>query len=359
MTRFAAWLTLWLTAIAAAAQPTTRESRLAIARELWEAKLAAVGDSHVVAEHYPSEEALPFLSAYAHTRDPRYAAAAARQLEYAHSRDKDGIFLTSTGVANRDYQARQTYNFYLAYRILADGRYLRWADDGAAAMLRIIPRESHVCAGQTHTLFLAGFITPSGERRQMANVIDVNQNAEVALAYSLLYHDPASAFFRSPIAKEIAYEELLASMSIQDMTSGAIPLTENIPGADTAYGSYAAFSWVWCQLLWREDKFEPHVRAAGRWLAPKMNLAADSDRYYPTVARGYVPYWEAYFRLPLLWYCDVSANHLVGELLERTWHPEATPGDKSFAPALWASYDLMGVPREYYLDGAAPVKASH
>jgi hypothetical protein len=337
--------------LSSGAGPTTRESRLAIARELWEAKLKSVGDSHVVAEHYPTEEALPFLSAYAHTRNPRYAAAAARQLEYAHSRDKDGLFLTSDGVANRDYQARQTYNFYVAYRILGDGRYLRWADVGAAAMLKTIPREPHTCAGQTHTLFLAGFITPAGERREMANVIDVNQNAEVALAYSVLYHDPASQHFRSPIAKEIAYEELLASMSIQDMTTGAIPLTQDISGPDTLYGSYAAFSWTWCQLLWRDDKFEPHVQAAGKWLATKMNLATDADRYYPKRAQGYVSYWEAYFRLPALWYCKINANAMIGELLDRSRHPEINPADKSAAPAAWAAYDVMGVPREYYLSG--------
>jgi hypothetical protein len=185
-------------------------------------------------------------------------------------------------------------------------------------------------------------------------MIDVNQNAEVALAYSLLYHDPASRFFRNPLAKEIAYEELLASMSIQNMTTGAIPLTDTIPGPDTAYGSYGCFSWTWCQLLWNEPKFEPHILAANRWLKDKTNLEKDTDRYYPTrIAGGYVPYWEAYYRLPLLWYCGNDTSNFISALFARMPHPELTPGDAATAPLHWAYYDLMGIPREYYLTGDA------
>jgi len=337
---------------AAAAQPTTRESRLAIAKSLWEARLAAVGDAHVASEHYPTEDALVFLSAYAHTRDGRYAAAAARQLDYAHARERDGIFCTSPGLTTRDYQARQIYNFYLAYRTLADGRYLCWADGCAAAMLRAIPRAAHTAAGETHTLFFAGYYTAEGRAaRENGQAIDVNQNAEVAVGYSLLYHDPASAFFLDPLAREIAYEELLASMSIQDMTTGAIPLTDTISGADTAYGSYAAFSWVWCQLLWNDPRFEPHIRAAGRWLGPMMNLSRDSQRYYPHEGHGPVPNWEANYRIPLLWYCAIDAHDFIREVATRTKDPGAAAGANGSAPVYWAYFDLMKIPRQYYLDG--------
>jgi hypothetical protein len=271
------------------------------------------------------------------TRDPRYAKQAATQLEYAHARERDGIFVTSEGLTTRDYQARQIYNFYLAYRLLADGKYLRWADDCAAAMVRAIPREPHTCAGDTHKLFLAGFFDASGKAaKETGNVIDVNQNAEVALAFSLLYHDPASRFFRDPLAKEIAYEELLASMSIQNITTGEIPLTENIPGADTAYGSYATFSWAWCQLLWHNERLEPHLQAAGKWLAPKMDLSRDSQRWYPKrIENGPVPDWEICYRLPLLWHCKVDTTALVKQL------PPTTS-------LYWGYYDLMGFDREAF-----------
>jgi hypothetical protein len=342
---------LFVSVIGTARAQTTRQSRLAVAKSQWEERLAKAGGKHIVADAYPTEEALVFLSAYSVTRDPRYAKQAATQLEYCHTRETDGILLTFKNETTRDYQARHIYNFYLAYRVLADGRYLRWADESARAMLHVIPRAAHTAAGETHTLFFAGFYTAEGKPAHANGlVIDVNQNAEVALAYSLLYHDPASAFFLDPAAKEIAYEELLASMSIQEMSSGAIPLTESIPGADTAYGSYGAFSWVWCQLLWNDARFEPHIRAAGKWLGPMMNLSRDSQRYYPREGRGPVPNWEANYRIPLLWYCDIDARDFIREVATRARDPGAAEGTMS-APVYWAYFDLMGIPREYYVDG--------
>ncbi|HZZ43888.1 MAG TPA: hypothetical protein VFE58_13205 [Tepidisphaeraceae bacterium] len=332
------------------AGPATRQTRLEFAESLWEAKLAATGDKPVVSEYYPTEESLVFLSAYDFTHEPRYAAAAERQLEYAHSREKDGLFLTSSGTTTRDYQARQTYNFYVAYRILGEVKYLRWSDECADALLRVIPRRAHTVNGQMHLLFRGDFYRPDGTMTvENSETIDPNQNSEVALAFSLLFHDVGSRWFDDARAKEIAHEELAAAMSIQDMKTGVLSLTEHIPGGDTAYGSYASFSWTWCQLLWREKEMDEHVRAQGKWLGPLMDLSRDSMRFYPTVIEhGRVPYWEAYYRLPLLWYCGVDGSKLTADLFERMRHPEQTPGD-SVVPTAWGYYDLMGMPRAYFL----------
>ena len=131
--------------------------------------------------------------------------------------------------------------FYVAFRILDEEGYLKWADDAASAMLKHIPRSPYACRGQTHTLFTGDLLDAAGHAK-LSNPqrIDPNQNAEIALAFSLLYHDRASGHFHNPAAREIAAEELLASMSLQDMTTGEIPLTGNLPGADTAYVEYAA-----------------------------------------------------------------------------------------------------------------------
>jgi hypothetical protein len=340
-----------------AAGPTTRDTRLALAKSLWEDRLAKAGGKSIASDCYPTEEALVFLTAFDFTRDARYAQQAATQLNYCHSREIDGLFVTYEKLTTREYQARHIYNFYLAYRILGDGKHLRWADGCAKAMIRTLPRRPHTSHGQTHTLFESGFVAPDGKlARENSEVIDANQNAEIALAFSLLYHDPASAYFRDPLAKEIAYEELLASMSIQNMTTGAISLTEHIEGADTAYGSYAAFSWTWCQLLWHDDQFEPHVQAAGRWLAPMQHLDRDAQRYYPTrIENGPVPFWQAYYGLPILWYSHHDASAIITQLFARIEFPgEAYAKDTATAPLYWAYFDLMGMPREFFLDGAAP-----
>jgi hypothetical protein len=331
-----------------------------VARRLWDGALARTGGKAVASDAYPTEPALPFLSAYLWTREARFATQVVRQLDAAHARETNGMIVTAAGMTTRDYQARQIYNFYLAYRVLADGRYLQWADACAGAMLKIIPRAAHRSAGDgnTYTLFSAGFVDPAHPAAgSLGYMIDVNQNAEVALAYSLLNFDPASRFFQDSTAKEIAEQETLASMSIQNMTSGAIPLTDGgeITQYDTAYGGYGVFSWTWLQLLWHDSRFEPHLQAAAKWLGPRTDLAHGSDRYYPhRNPGGYVPYWEADYRIPLLWYCGVDEEKFIADLFARRAHGGNKGDDEALtgaAPWTWAYYDLMGVPRSYYVNG--------
>src|ERR1043166_135377 len=96
------WL-LMLISSSAVRAGNINEDRLALARRLWEAELQNTGNAFRPSEYYPTEESLAFLSAYCITRDDRYAAQAARQLDYAHSREKDGLFLTSKNLTTRDY----------------------------------------------------------------------------------------------------------------------------------------------------------------------------------------------------------------------------------------------------------------
>jgi hypothetical protein len=349
----AAFLVL-IPSIATAQEATA--SRIPLLREVWEKKLADAAGKAVEQQYYPTEPALVFLSAWSVTREEKYAEQARRQLESAHGREKEGVLVINDGTTTRDYQARQIYNFYLAYRVFADGEYLDWADDCARAMLKVIPRKAHDVAGRTYTLFSAGFVDP--QRRgdgSLGYVVDVNQNAEVGLAFALLYHDPASTFFRDPTAREIATHETLASMAVQDMTTGAIPIGEGAwaDKFDTAYGSYAAFSWVASQLLWKEPEMEKHVRAAGRWLGARTDLSKDSTRWWPKhVENAPVPDWEVSFRLPLLWYCEVpEAKGVIDGMFARLEKTRGASTDEGAAPWLYAHYDLMGVPREFYLEG--------
>jgi hypothetical protein len=120
---------------------------------------------------------------------------------------------------------------------------------------------------------------------------------------------------------------------------------------DTLYGSYGAFSWVACQTFWREPKFDPHIRAAGKWLATKVNIAKDSQRFYPTRGTGFISYSEIGFRMPVYWYCDVDVRKLLEDVFARMPTTQPTPGDAGNAPYMWAWYDLLGVPRKYYIDG--------
>src|SRR5438046_2049854 len=173
-----------ITGWASADEP--RESNRQIARELWDRELRLNGGKVVEQPHYPTEPALPWLSAWCVTRDPKFVVVAKKQLEYAHSREKKGLLIAPEGVS-RDYQARQIYNFYLAYRILGDGAYMNWADSCAKAMIELIPRADHEVGGEKFKLFSAGFVNQDkGGVGSLGYFVDANQNAEVGLAYGLL-----------------------------------------------------------------------------------------------------------------------------------------------------------------------------
>jgi hypothetical protein len=67
-----------------------------------------------------------------------------------------------------------------------------------------------------------------------------------------------------------------------------------------------------------------------------------------------MPYWEADFKLPLLWYAGVDQEKFIADLFARREHGDNKSDDEALtgaAPWTWAHYDLMGVPRSYYVDG--------
>src|SRR5690349_2716586 len=101
-----------------AGTPTTRMS---IAAKMWDEQLAKADGKPIVSDCYPTEAALVFLTAYDFTRAATMPPQAVVQLDYSHGREVVGLFVTRQNVTTRDYQARQIYNFYLAYRILGDG----------------------------------------------------------------------------------------------------------------------------------------------------------------------------------------------------------------------------------------------
>ena len=328
------------------------QSPTEILRAGWDAEWAKAAGKVVEQQHYPTEPALVWLSAYSLTRDAKYAEQARRQLDEAHRREKNGLLLIYDGTTTRDYQARQIYNFYVAYRLLAEPKYLRWADACARAMVEVFPRKPKNIGGKSYKLFTAGFLRPEkpGDGT-LGYFVDVNQNAEVGLAFGLLYHEPASALFQDATAREIALDETLASMVIQNPETGAVPIGDGdwLDKYDTAYGGYACTSWVWSNLLWRNAEMDKHIRLAGKWLGSRMDLDHDAERWWPKHSTGAMAAWDAYYRIPLYWYCGLEAT----PFLQSVW-ARLQRGAEGWAPVhTVAWWDVMGVERSYYLVGPA------
>lgn len=303
--------------------------------------------------YYPTEPAIILLSAWLCTGQNKYRAASVLQLEFAHSRENDdGFAITELGFS-RDTQARQIYNFYTAYKTLGDKRYLKWADNCAQALLDHLPRRPHQVLGtkKTYTLFVVGYCQP--EKHYDASAlepgVDVNQNAELALAYTQLYFEPASAFYKSKMAKEIVVNEMQASLAIQDSKTGAIPIGDSekwITRFDTLYGSYGLFSWTWVNTYWKNPEWQKHIDQAGRWLAGFLNNTGKmANRYYPSESDSFEPV-DLWCRIPAYWKIGFSPkrdiNYGYGNassgVLEKKW---------AFTP--FAYFELMRIPAEFYL----------
>ncbi len=305
---------------------------------------------------YPTEPATVFLSAWACTAEEKYRDAAIRVFEYAHEREDDGRFVfhvpdaslpdKKRPVFNRDPQARQIYNFYTAYKIFGHLDYLQWADRCAASMLKHIRRVPHPAL---HRNLFAHNVITLGENPTRATSIDANMNCEIALAYTLLYHDPKSTYYQSAEARDIAECEVDAAFSLQK-DDGSLPLNEDPAHkdhCDTAYGGYVGFSTVWLNQLWSNPKWARKIEKLGDWLGRySKGKPPYADRYYSSRTaelRG----WDLWYRIPVLWKCGQSPTALIETYLAQ---PEPSTLERGYL--IFAYYEVMGIPPDVYL--AAP-----
>ena len=288
---------------------------------------------------YPTEPGISFLAAWMCLDEERYRQAAVAQFDFAYSRqDSNGLLILSDGAAQRDPQARQIYNFYTAYRLLGDSKYLQWADEAAQGMIDGIPRASHSYGGNSYDIFSNA---PSDQPWE--GVIDLNQDAETALAYTLLYHDSASSFYRSSVAEDIAENEINAVLALQNPSTGALPLTESNSDEDTAYGSYTLFSLTWANQQWNDSGWTAAITDAGNWISGfSSGTGQVADRYYPWVGTA-LSHWDMWYRMPALWELDFQPYGLVDR-----WIADYAPED-SYNYFTIAYFELMGIPPEFYL----------
>lgn len=301
--------------------------------------------------YYPTEPGIVLLSAWIATGEAKYREAAVLQFEFAHSRENDDALLITEQGFNRDTQARQIYNFYAAYRILGDRKYLMWADKGAQALIKHLPRSPHQVLGtqETYTLFAAGYCKPDKpyDTSVLKPWVDVNQNAELALAYTLLYFEPASVLHKSPVAKDIAINEMEAGLAIQEGKTGAIPIGDSdywITRYDTMYGSYGLFSWAWLNTLWKNPDWQKHIDSAGRWLRGFSAGEGEwAHRYHPSESKSLEPV-DLWCRVPAFWKIGYKPHRMIGHV----YLSKEPPAEKwSYAP--FAYFELMKIPPAFYL----------
>jgi len=189
----------------------------------------------------------------------------------------------------RDSIARHIYNFYVGYRVLGDKRMLTHADRCVDGVIERLKREPLTFRGGTFTLFDVAFEPKRPYKSPSGTSIDANQNAELGLAFTLLYHEKASKWYQDDTVKDIALNELRASMAVQKMQTGAIPIgnaPEWLDKYDTTYGGYTLFSWAWANRLWQDPEVTIRIRRACDWLDPHFDDATKAEHFYPQPAEG-------------------------------------------------------------------------
>jgi len=305
--------------------------------------------------YYPTEPGIELLSAWICTGNAKYREAAVLHFDFAHSREnEDHLLITELGF-NRDTDARQIYNFYVAYKILGDKKYLEWADQGARALMIHLPRRHYTMLGteKTYNLFVAGYCK-SDKPYNTAKLdpwVDVNQNAELALVYTLLYFETKSTFYKSEIAKDIVTNEMEAGLAIQDAATGAIPIADTEywnKKFDTLYGSYAMFSWTWLNTYWRNGEWQKHIERSAHWIASFQEVTGKpAKRYYPAES-DQLEHVDLWCRIPGLWKIKSSPYKMIDSIF-------SSGGESRFLCAWgapFAYYDVMGIPAGFYLGRA-------
>ena len=235
---------------------------------------------------YPGETASFYISAYLVTKDEKYKEDSERELEFAHSlQDENNVFFIPNrtakddpgyghGYITRDASARHILNLYIAYKTLDDEKYLKWADEAATAMIKYLKREPFTSTtGEQFVLFASIFYSTPPYKVHTETWIDVNQNAALGTAFTLLYNEPESSLHDNETAKDIALNELEASMSLQNQETGEIPIGGIYKGYeghltqyDTLYGSYTTSMWIMANSRLKNENIEKHIQAAAKWL---------------------------------------------------------------------------------------------
>jgi hypothetical protein len=298
------------------------------------------------AETAPPDGAEFFLSGWMLTGDEACLKAARDQLAASHGRvNREGLYETQGAGGRALVETRATVRHLMAYWVaggLLDDRDLRvHLDRCADGMMRNLAREPVVTRnGKTYMLFAPEYEARKPYKGTAPADIAPERNAAIGLMFTLLYHDRQSKWFHDETAKDIALNELHASMTTQRLQSGAILPRETVAEVpdDPAFGAAVLFAWSWANRLWQEPEADVRIRRAVDWLDPFFDGAVRDGRWVSEREGGTVAAMWGVFA--------AFADH--GRDLRRlTGLYEASLSDADAAPACGQAYQyLMGLPAE-------------
>ena len=297
--------------------------------------------------YYPSPPTHIPLSGWLIEGNAVWKEDAERQLQFVHRErtNADGFILGPTYPnLTRDGVAREGIFIYMSYQLLQNPDYLAWVDTLAVSMMNKLKRSPRSFRGKTYELFYAEYEKIPPYRPIGLNAIDPNQNAEIGLLFTMLYHEPNSVLYHNKVAKKIAYDELSASMALQEPT-GELSLTEMLLGQyDTGYGSYTAMLWTMANKYWNDNAFQKHITLAGQWLSQWMSADRLGEHFWPEYTFNQPWSTELWWRLAVYRESNIDVSQYVLLLYQQQW----------LDPSAIVTLYLSGVPFSTYLLDFSP-----
>lgn len=268
--------------------------------------------------YYPSEAAISFWSAWKVFGESVFRVAAERQCDHARSlMSPDGLFIPKPfGLVSRLSQARLIIGFVVAYEASGDIKYLAWADDALEGFLKL-PIEPVEYKGQVFQLFNYAYEPTAPYRPQSTIRMNPNQESAIGLAFTMAYFAEHSRFFHSQQLSTLAWQNLDASLVLQD-SQGRIPSDEDqLEAFDTLYGGYTLINLAWANKYWNSEKLSVAVNNGAKWLSKYSD--GTTDRYYPSRYKGKlndpIELWQ---RLPVLQEAGLVSQQFL-DSLDNIW----------------------------------------
>ena len=224
----------------------------------------------------PADSVAFFLSGWMLTGDETCLKAAQEQLTRSHGHiNRDGLYeeglVDGSNIVRMLATADHLLAYWIACQLLEDRKMRVHLDRCVEGMVQSLARQPvRATNGQVYTLFAPMYDAPKPYEVAVAADIAPQCSAALGLVFTLLYHDEKSKWFHDETIKDIALNELHASMATQRLQSGAIlpdgSATE--AQADPAVGAAVLFAWSWANRFWQEPDTEIRIRRAVDWLDP-------------------------------------------------------------------------------------------
>ena len=281
----------------------------------------------------PSDGVSFFLSGWMLTGDDACRKAAQEQLTRSHAHiNRDGLYEAPGAGGRTVVSTRATVDHLLAYltasQLLEDHELRVHLDRCADGMMQSLARYPALAPnGETYMLFEAEYEARKPYKPVALASVSPDRSAAVGLVFTLLYFDERSKWFHDGTVKDIALNELHASMATQRLGSGAIVSNELTPRADPAVGAAVLFAWSWANRFWQEPDTETRIRRAVDWLDPLFDTQGMTTKAM----------WQVY-----------AAFADQGRDLRRLMNLyEAALADQTTTPACGQAYlYLMGLPAD-------------